>query len=293
MKKSERLKLSDQSLIQLRKENIPVDILTELEDLKNREYISIKKFVHALDKKIGKDRTSQYKRLILKQAEIIQHAEKSVFREYTEAFVIAIILALIIRMFVVEAFKIPSGSMMSTLLVGDHLLVNKFIYKFAEPKRGDIIVFKYPDDPSRNFIKRIIGVGGDTIEIRDKVLYVNQEPQDEPYKQHIEPKIYPAGYSSRDSFGPIAVASNSYFMMGDNRDSSLDSRFWKNRFVNRRAIVGKAFIIYWSWKYDESTLVNPKEAFADKIIRSVKTIGHYIAHFPSVVRWNRLGNLIR
>ncbi len=293
MKKSERLKLSDQSLTRLKRENIPVDILTDLEDLKNREYVSIKKFVRTLDKKIGKDRTTQYKRVILQQVEIIKHAEKSVFREYAEALVIAIILAVIIRMFVVEAFKIPSGSMKPTLLIGDHLLVNKFIYKFAEPKRGAIIVFKYPDDPSRNFIKRIIGVGGDTIQIRDKVVYVNGEARDELHIQHVDSKIYPDGYSSRDNFGPITVASNSYFMMGDNRDSSLDSRFWKNRFVNRRAIVGKAFIIYWSWKHDEDLSQNPKEAFADKVIRSVKTIWYYIAHFPSVVRWNRLGHLLK
>lgn len=293
MKKSERLKLSEQSLVKLRKENIPADILTELGDLKDREYPSIKKFIRALDKKIGKERTTQYKRLILQQAEIVKHAEKSVFREYTEALVIAVILAIIIRMFVVEAFKIPSGSMKPTLLIGDHLLVNKFIYKFGEPNRGDIIVFKYPDDPSRNFIKRIIGVGGDTIQIRDKIIYINGEPQDELYIQHVDSKIYPSEYSPRDNFGPITVAPNSYFMMGDNRDSSLDSRFWKNRFVNRRAIVGKAFIIYWSWKRDETVPENPKEAFADKLIRSMKTIGYYITHFPSVVRWNRLGRFIK
>jgi signal peptidase I len=216
-----------------------------------------------------------------------------VLREYTEAFVIAIVLALIIRMFVVEAFKIPSGSMIPTLLVGDHLLVNKFIYKFIEPQRGDVIVFKYPDDPSRNFIKRIVGVGGDTIEIRDKVVYVNGTPQEMPFIQHISPEILPARYSPRDNFGPITVASNAYFMMGDNRDSSLDSRFWENRFVNQRAIVGKAFIIYWSWKHDESMEINPKEALTDKLLRTGKTIVYYVTHFPSVVRWNRLARIIR
>ncbi len=293
MKKSERLKLSEQSLARLRKENIPVDILTELEDFKNREFISIKKFSRALQKKIGKDRASQYKRMILMQAEIVKHTQKSALREYAEAFIIAVILAFIIRTFVVEAFKIPSGSMMPTLLVGDHLLVSKFLYKFKEPERGDIIVFKYPDNPARNFIKRIIGVGGDTIEVRDKVVYVNGTPQQEPYTQQISSEILPSEYSPRDNFGPIRVAPNSYFMMGDNRDSSLDSRFWKNRFVNRRAIVGKAFIIYWSWIHDENTIVNEKEALADKVIRSVKTIGYYILHFPTVVRWNRLAHLLK
>jgi signal peptidase I len=219
--------------------------------------------------------------------------KKSVLREYTEAIVIAVVLALLIRMFVVEAFKIPSGSMIPTLLVGDHLLVSKFTYKFTEPKRGDIIVFKYPDDPSRNFIKRIIAFGGDTVEVRDKTVFVNGTQQNEPYVQHVSQEVLPAKYSPRDNFGPITVPQNAYFMMGDNRDSSLDSRFWEHRFVDRRAIVGKALIIYWSWKRDETSPENPEEAFGDKVIRYGKTIGYYIAHFPSVVRWNRLAHIIK
>jgi signal peptidase I len=219
--------------------------------------------------------------------------KKSVFREYAEALVIAVVLALLIRVFVVEAFKIPSGSMIPTLLVGDHLLVNKFLYKFTEPKRGDIIVFKYPDDPSRNFIKRIIAVGGDTVEVRDKVVLVNEKQQQESYIQHISEDIISAKDAPRDNFGPITVPPNAYFMMGDNRDSSLDSRFWKNRFVNRRAIVGKAFIIYWSWKHDESITVNQNEALLEKVLRHGKTIVHYITHFPFVVRWKRLARLVK
>jgi signal peptidase I len=293
MKKTERLKLSAQSLNKLKRENLPADILVELEELQDREYTAIKEFVRTIEKKIGKDRTAQHKSAILKHAEIVKFSGKSVVREYAEAFLIAIVLALIIRMFVVEAFKIPSGSMIPTLLVGDHLLVNKFIYKFAEPERGDVIVFKYPDDPSRNFIKRIIGVGGDTIEVREKAVYVNGSALDEAYIQHISPEILPDRYSPRDNLGPITVAPNSYFMMGDNRDSSLDSRFWKNRFVNRQAIVGKAFVIYWSWKRDESVEMDSQEALTDKLIRSVKTIGYYITHFPFVVRWERLAHIIR
>jgi len=220
---------------------------------------------------------------------------KSTIREYAEALVIAIVLALIIRMFVVEAFKIPSGSMIPTLLVGDHLLVSKFIYKFAEPEREDIIVFKYPDDPSRNFIKRIIAVGGDVIEVRDKAVYVNgAQQQEQGYDvQHVSQEVLSAEYSPRDNFGPVTVPPNSYFMMGDNRDSSLDSRFWQNRFVNRRSIVGKALIIYWSWKHNETSTENLEEAFADKVIRYGKTIIYYITHFPSVVRWKRLARPIK
>lgn len=293
MKKTERIKLTEQSYKKLGKEKLPVDILTELEDLKDQEFITIRKFVRAIEQKIGRDRMAQYKPLILQHAEIVEHAGKSVAREYTEAFVIAIILAVIIRMFVVEAFKIPSGSMIPTLLIGDHLLVNKFIYKFTQPKRGDVIVFKYPDNPSRNFIKRIIGVGGDKIEVRDKVVYVNDEPQDESFTQHVLPEILPARYSPRDNFGPITIPAHAYFMMGDNRDSSLDSRFWENRFVNQRAIVGKAFIIYWSWKYDENMELAQREALADKVIRWIKTTIYNITHLPFVVRWGRLGQLIQ
>lgn len=219
--------------------------------------------------------------------------KKSTVREYAEAIAIAVVLAFFIRIFIVEAFKIPSGSMIPTLLVGDHLLVSKFTYKFTEPARGDIVVFKYPDDPSRNFIKRIIAVGGDTIEVRDKVVYVNRTRQEEPYVQYVTQEVFPAESSSRDNFGPVTVPQNAYFMMGDNRDSSLDSRFWENRFVNRRAIVGKALIIYWSWKRDEADSENPEEAFVDKVIKYGKTVGYYIAHFPSVVRWDRLGDVIK
>jgi signal peptidase I len=219
--------------------------------------------------------------------------KKSTVREYAEAIAIAVVLAFFIRIFIIEAFKIPSGSMIPTLLVGDHLLVSKFTYKFTEPARGDIVVFKYPDDPSRNFIKRIIAVGGDTVEVRDKVVYVNGTRQEEPYVQHITQEVFPAESSHRDNFGPLTVPPSSYFMMGDNRDSSLDSRFWENRFVNRRSIVGKALIIYWSWKRDEADSENPEEAFVDKVIKYGKTVGYYIAHFPSVVRWDRLGDVIK
>ena len=216
---------------------------------------------------------------------------KSIVREYAEAFAIAIVLAVLIRVFVVEAFKIPSGSMIPTLLVGDHLLVSKFTYKFTEPKRGDIVVFKYPDDPSRNFIKRIIAVGGDTVEIRDKQVLVNGIQQEEPYVQYLFQEVLPAPYT-RDNFGPVEVPTNYYFMLGDNRDSSLDSRFWENRFVNRRALVGKAMIIYWSWKHDEDTVAPPNETLLTKVVRAGKTILYYITHFPSVVRWNRLARVI-
>jgi signal peptidase I len=178
--------------------------------------------------------------------------KKSTLREYAEAAAIAILLALFIRAFVVQAFKIPSGSMEPTLLVGDHILVNKFIYgikipylqatliPICDPGPGDIIVFIYPEDKSKDFIKRVIGIPGDKIQMQGKQVLVNGLPFDDKYGFYDEK----TGGSSR-SFGPVVVPKDHYFVMGDNRDHSLDSRFWG--FVPSTAIKGKAFIIYWSW----------------------------------------------
>ena len=187
---------------------------------------------------------------------------KSIVREYAEAIVIAVLLALFIRSFIVQAFKIPSGSMKDTLFVGDHILVNKFLFGIGipftdihlfpvrDPHRLDVIVFKYPEDETKDFIKRVIGTPGDTIEVRDKIVYVNGNPLNEPYAIHTQNNIYPADIQPRDNFGPVTVPENSYFMMGDNRDQSLDSRFWG--FVKRNKIEGKAFLIYWSWDRDRT-----------------------------------------
>lgn len=176
--------------------------------------------------------------------------------EYTKAIILALILALLIRTFIVQAFKIPSGSMIPTLLIGDHLLVNKFIYGtvipftdkrvlvLERPRRGDIIVFKFPEDPDRDFIKRIVAGPGDTVELRQKQLYVNDQAVDEPYAQYIE-KRYNSSSDPRDNFGPYLVPEGKYFVMGDNRDQSYDSRYWG--YVDMKDIKGKALIIYWSW----------------------------------------------
>lgn len=230
---------------------------------------------------------------------------KSKFREYVEAISIAIILALFIRAFVIQAFKIPSGSMIPTLLVGDHILVNKFIYgtslPFTDsrilmlntPRKGDIVVFSFPEnkkkpectslvnnvsarfrnawqhgnpaylfqDDCKDFIKRVVGIGGDRIEIKDKKLYVNNKLQKEPYAVHYFQDIE---QSQRDNFGPFTVPHNSIFVMGDNRDQSYDSRFWG--VVHMDEIKGKAFIMYWSWDNSGNLLTK--------------------------VRWNRIGKLI-
>ncbi|MBQ9452446.1 MAG: signal peptidase I [Desulfovibrio sp.] len=179
---------------------------------------------------------------------------KPLWLEYGEALFVALILALVIRTFVVQAFKIPSESMLNTLLVGDHLLASKFAYGIKipfthtyiwrgdDPQRGDIIIFEYPNDPDTDFIKRVIGVPGDIIEVRKKQLYRNGEPVKEDYIRFTEPgRIQPI----RDNFGPVTVPEDKLFVMGDNRDNSMDSRFWG--FVNRSAVRAKAWRIYWSW----------------------------------------------
>lgn len=182
--------------------------------------------------------------------------KKRLIKEYAEAIITALVLALIIRAYIIQAFKIPSGSMIPTLLIGDHILVNKFIYgtkipfsdrsilAFREPEKGDIIVFKYPEDPKKDFIKRVVATGGDTLEERNKIMYVNGKEVKEPYAYHIDSYIRPRG-DPRDNFGPVIVPENKVFVMGDNRDQSFDSRYWG--FVDIKEIKGKALIIYWSW----------------------------------------------
>lgn len=189
-------------------------------------------------------------------------ARKSSWRENIEAILIAVVIALFIRTFVVQAFKIPSGSMKNTLLIGDHILVSKFIYgvkipylkntliPLKTPKRFDIIVFKYPKDPHKDYIKRVIGVPGDKLEYRDKQLYINDERIENDVGMHTDPQIWPASVDKpRDNFGPTRVPENKLFVMGDNRDESYDSRFWG--FVDMTAVSGKAFMIYWSWNKEE------------------------------------------
>jgi signal peptidase I len=200
--------------------------------------------------------------------------KKSALRENIEAIIVAVILAMFIRTFVVQAFKIPSGSMKETLLIGDHILVNKFIYgvkipffrttiiKGKSPERNDILVFKFPEDPGKDFIKRVIGIAGDVVEIRDKKIYVNNMPFNDIYGMYTDPHSFPASFQPRDNFGPVTVPPDSLFVMGDNRDHSYDSRWWG--FVDMKAIQGKAFMIYWSWD---------KDNFG--------------------VRWNRIGQMLK
>lgn len=151
----------------------------------------------------------------------------------------------IVKTHIIQAYKIPAASMLPTLEIGDHILVNKTSWGKASNKRGEIVVFKYPEDPQRNFIKRIVAIGGDTIEIRNKVVYVNGSSLSEPYIQHTDPLIKQVRTDPRDNVGPYTVPQNKFFVMGDNRDQSYDSRYWG--YVPDEYIIGKALKIYWSW----------------------------------------------
>jgi signal peptidase I len=198
----------------------------------------------------------------MEERKTVKKDKQAILWEYTKAIITALVLALFIRAYFIQAFKIPSGSMIPTLLIGDHILVNKFIYGtiipftdkrilvFRKPQRGDIMVFKYPEDPSRDFIKRTIAIEGDMIESRNKTIYVNGKPLSEPYTQHTDVSapsggIEPGGIEPRDNFGPFIIPKGKYFMMGDNRDQSYDSRYWG--YVDMNLIKGEALIIYWSW----------------------------------------------
>jgi signal peptidase I len=229
--------------------------------------------------------------------------KKSTLREYFESVVIAVILALFIRTFVVQAFKIPTGSMENNLLIGDHLLVNKFIagptatsleravLPVAEIKRGDVIVFKYPEEPGRDFIKRVIGLPGETLELRDKKVSINGTPLDEPYVHFLEPPgTSPeyrevTSYDVRERYGPVTIPANQYFVMGDNRDNSQDSRDWG--FLPRDYIKGKALVIYWS--YDAGLQDYHEESTGE----ALKGLGSVFVHFFTRTRWDRMLHQIR
>ncbi|MEN6507468.1 MAG: signal peptidase I [Smithella sp.] len=203
---------------------------------------------------------------------------KAKVQEFIEAIIIAILIAVVIRTLVIQAYKIPSRSMVPTLLIGDHLLVNKFIYGIkipvirttllpvSNPERGDIIVFIYPNDRSKDYIKRVIGVAGDKIEIKNKNIFINDKLYKDGFGIYSDSVVYPAMVQPRDNYGPVVVPGNSLFVMGDKRDESADSRFWG--FVDLKDVEGKALLIYWSWNSEEGNLLKK-------------------------VRWERIGNLLK
>ena len=183
-------------------------------------------------------------------------AGASLLHEYLSSLGWALILALVIRTFVIQTFEIPSGSMVNTLEVGDYLVANKFLYGIRlpwsgervlpvrEPKRGDVVIFRFPEDRSQDFIKRLIGLPGDEVMVRNKQVFINGSPFTDPHEIHMDKRALSASESPRDEFGPVRVPEGSYFMMGDNRDNSYDSRFWG--FVGMEDIIGLAVVKYWS-----------------------------------------------
>ncbi len=228
---------------------------------------------------------------------------KSTVREYFESIVIAVILALFIRTFVVQAFKIPTGSMEENLLIGDHLLVNKFVFgptdtrlertflPVASVRRGDVVVFKYPEEPDRDFIKRVIGLPGDTLELREKKVYINGKPLDEPYVHFLQPPTTASefhettSFDVRERYGPVTVPADQYFVMGDNRDNSQDSRYWG--FLPRDYIKGRAWLIYWSYEAD-------REDYADESAgATLRGFVSVFVHFFTRTRWDRMLHQIR
>jgi len=221
--------------------------------------------------------------------------KKSTIREYYEALLIAVIFVNFARIFAFQAFKIPTGSMEDNLKVGDHIIVNKFIYgpgpnvkgflPLRDIKRGDIIVFRYPLQPDTDFVKRVIGMPGDVVEVRDKVVSVNGKALTEPYVIHDDPQVYPLQpalpepYRSRDQFGPFSVPQGQYFAMGDNRTNSYDSRFWGC--VPRNDIIGTPVMIYMS------LAVTPQAWEPGQIRERFLAYASALLH-PGLVRWKRL-----
>jgi len=230
-------------------------------------------------------------------------AEKSLLREYLEALLIAVIFATFARTYVVQAFKIPSGSMENNLLIGDHILVNKFVYgPVASPvervllpmrtvDRGDIVVFKYPEDPTRDFIKRCMGLGGDTISLVDKDLFINgKRVNDSSYVHHTDTTAYPRSMyfnprRTRDNYAPQTVPPKSYFCMGDNRDNSNDSRFWGP--VPEGYVKGRAFMVYWSFDSGQEPIEWPG------VSGKLRQLGRVALNFFSRTRWDRTFRIVR
>ncbi|MBN1572482.1 MAG: signal peptidase I [Deltaproteobacteria bacterium] len=207
-------------------------------------------------------------------------SNRSALRDYIEAIVFALVIALVIKAFIVQTFKVDSGSMIPTLVAGDQILVNKFTYgtripfsdvklfPAREPKRGEIVVFEYPNNRRVHYIKRLIGLPRDVIEIRDKLLYVNGERYEVESAHYDYPTIIPGIAVHRDNLDAVTVPADSYFVMGDNRDNSSDSRSWG--YVKGSELVGNAVIIYWSWDISS---------------------GGFFGRIKNI-RWSRLGDVL-
>ncbi len=213
---------------------------------------------------------------------------KSKFKQYALTVAISLVVGALLRTYVVQGFRIPSRSMEDTLQDGDFLLVNKLAYHFHEPQVGDVIVFEYPFNPSKSLIKRIIAGEGQVVEVINKKLYVDGEMAEGRYpSKHIDYQVFPAEYSNRDNFGPFEVPKGQYFVLGDNRDNSQDSREWG--FLDMKNIRGKAIFIYFSWAPDP---IAPKWE-SPYIVSFFEIVFNNLIHFPWRTRWERIGTVIQ
>ena len=222
---------------------------------------------------------------------------RSTVREYLEAILVALIFLGFSNTFVIKTFYIPSGSMLETLQIGDHLFVNRYIYgpvlgngeeavmPRREVKRGDIVIFRSPEDPAIDLVKRCIARGGDEVEVRNKQLFVNREKVEAPYVQHISSSIHPSHRSPRDNYAPFQVPDNHLFCMGDNRDDSYDSRYWGP--VPQELVKGRAFLIYWS--YGGETPDGTPRSWSQRL----RDLSRTALGFFTRTRWNRTFKLIR
>jgi signal peptidase I len=230
-------------------------------------------------------------------AAVAEKKKTSTMREYYESLLIVLILVNFVRIFVFQTFKIPTPSMVDNLLVGDHLVVNKFIYGpkgspgldrllgLRDVRRGDIIVFRFPRQPEVDYVKRVIGLPGDTVMVRDKKVSINGALLYQPYAYFADSTVYPNDpslpepYRSRDQFGPVRVPDGTYFAMGDNRDFSYDSRYWGT--VPRELIKGKPVLVYWSFRGEPPPQGSPP-------IERVKELAGVAIHFFTRTRWDRM-----
>ena len=221
--------------------------------------------------------------------------KKSTIREYWEALLIAIVFVNFARISAFQAFKIPSGSMEDSLKIGDHIVVNKFIYgppappfdallPLREVRRGDVIVFRNPQDPHEDWVKRVVALPGETVHIRGKKVFVDDKPLDEPYVVYTDKRVLHVNdaYASRDHFGPFVVPPDQYFAMGDNRDNSHDSRFWGT--VPRSMIKGRAFMVYWSFDRRPVDRPNVRERLIE--------LAEVLWFLPTKTRWERTGFIV-
>lgn len=210
---------------------------------------------------------------------------KPVWREYAETAAIALVAAVLMRIFVVSAYRVNSASMEDSLYEGDYIFVNKLAYEYgSDPRVGDIIVFKYPNNPEKDFIKRVAALPGQTVQVADKITYVDGVVAHIPvHSKNSDKRIIPGDLSYRDNFGPYQVPEGQYFVLGDNRDDSRDSRFWGC--VPHENLKGKAVFVYWSWQSDPDA---PGWEFP-YVVDAVLWVGHGLFNFPTRTRWDRIG----